>query len=153
MTMNKLSHSTIPAALGAEVSALAQTFPTLRGVEGVSPFNADALARRWAGAGEESKAPDVLARDHAITFLLGPVLRAIASRMPHPEAITLSGEAQRVAREWDPEVAFRFWDRPHREAFVGWVMSLPYAFGSFNPVPPNPGFNPVPPNPGETEDA
>jgi hypothetical protein len=148
--MSDPSQSTIPEAISTELSALARTFPTLRGLQGVSPFDADALARQWAADVERDKDPDVLARDHAISFILGPALCAVALRMANPGAITMSGEAQRVAREWVLEIALGIWDRPHREAFVGWVMSLPYASTGISPVPPDPGISPVPPDPGAT---
>lgn len=87
--------------LWPQMTALAERFPCLRGVDGVSPFDVDALAA-WA-----KKNPRCThAGTHAVAFLL-------SVWNGRPEAFGL--------RPFHFTNAWGTWDDDHREAFLAWA--------------------------------
>ncbi len=88
-----------PHAYAARMTALCQSFPSLRGMEGVSPWRPEVLARRVGtmSHGEQCAAQFVL-------YVWG------------------GGEYPRI-RKFDLFEAMQVWDRAHKEAAAAWIAA------------------------------
>jgi hypothetical protein len=82
-----------------EFMMMAMAFPTLREAEGVTPWNPNRLDI-WAA--EEADSPEAIA---AAQFLLSQ----------------WNPGCQWECGRFNPQQAFRYWDSPHRLAYLEWA--------------------------------
>ena len=110
------SKSEVPTELGEKLSALAETFPTLRSLVGIRPFDPDALAGLDAELGEDPS-PEQNRVFASVEFILWLYVWE-ADR----SGVLVSNKVRIMAEAWELGLAVGYWDRPHRQAFAAWAL-------------------------------
>lgn len=134
--------------LSATMTALARTFPSMRGVEGIEPFDADALAGVWDEEMPEENETLGLARANVIAFLLGPGVTVEISLLggrferdgieAPPGALNpdFGKDARRVGREFDLALCLHHWTAGDLDAFSAWMRTAHASLAGNTDPPP-----------------